>query len=260
MTLRLPSQASSLRLGNINVKDMSLALSKENYFWHKVHSLTGIVPVGFYMVQHLTLNSFTIAGPDRFDGVIHFFESLPKHILLTLEVVAIWLPLLFHAVYGLFIVNRGEPNYFQTKYKWSQNRMYSLQRWSGMFLFLFLAFHIATTTIAKYIAGTSTGIEYAAWQEKLTSYGYVLFVVYILGILAASYHLSYGVWNFCIRWGITVSDKAQLRVQKLSMGLFVVITLLGWGALVGFLIHDPKGIGRSVGLDSKQVTMLQSSK
>lgn len=220
---------------------MSLALSKENYFWHKVHSLTGIVPVGFYMIQHLTLNSFTIAGPAQFDGVIHFFEAIPKHLLLVLEIFAIWIPLLFHAVYGLFIVNRGEANYFEQKYKWSQNRMYTLQRWSGMFLFLFLAFHVATTTIAKYIAGNPTGIEYAAWQQKLTSYGYILFVVYLIGILAASYHLSYGVWNFCIRWGITVSDRAQERIQKFAFGMFVVVTLLGWGALVGFLIHNPEG-------------------
>lgn len=235
---------------------MSLALSKENYFWHKVHSLTGIVPVGFYMLQHLSLNSFTIAGPDRFNGVIHFFESLPKHLLLTMEVVAIWLPLLFHAIYGLFIVNRGEQNYFQSKYKWSQNRMYTLQRWSGLFLFLFLAYHVATTTIAKYIAGTSTGIEYAAWQQNLTANGYILFVVYLVGVLVASYHLSYGVWNFCIRWGITVSETAQMRIQKFALGMFVAVTLLGWTALVGFLIHDPAGMNRSLGLESDQVTML----
>lgn len=238
---------------------MSLALSKENYFWHKVHSLTGIVPVGFYMVQHLTLNSFTIAGPDQFDGVIHFFEALPKHLLLVLEIFAIWLPLLFHAVYGLFIVNRGQPNYFEGKYKWSQNRMYLLQRWSGMFLFLFLAFHVATTTIAKYIAGSPTSIEYAAWQQKLSSYGYILFIVYLIGVLAASYHLSYGVWNFCIRWGITISEKAQLRIQKFAFGMFVVVTLLGWGALVGFLIHEPHGGGSSTFLDSDKVTMAQDA-
>src|SRR5436190_19694426 len=169
---------------------MSLALNRENYFWHKLHSLTGIVPVGFYMLQHLTLNSFTLVSAEKFDGVIHFFEGLPLHVLLLLEIVAIWIPLVFHAVYGLFIVNRGQSNYFESKYKWSQNRMYTLQRWSGMFLFLFLAFHIATTTVAKYVSGSVSSIEYAAWQEKLTSYGYALFLFYLLGILAASYHLS----------------------------------------------------------------------
>lgn len=234
---------------------MSLALSKENYFWHKVHSLTGIIPVGFYMIQHLTLNSFTLSGPEQFNSVLHFFESLPKHLFLALEVIAIWIPLVFHAVYGLFIVNRGQSNYFEQKYKWSQNLMYTFQRWSGLFLFLFLSFHVSTTTIAKYIAGTPKGIEYAAWQHNLTSNGYILFFVYLLGVLAASYHLAYGVWNFCIRWGITISDKAQMRIQKFAFGMFIVVTLLGWAALVGFLIHDPGSAGVTH-VDSNQVTYL----
>lgn len=233
------------------VKTMSLTLSKENFFWHKVHSATGIIPVGFYMLQHLTLNSFTLAGPERFNGVLHFFESLPKHILLAMEVFIIWIPLLFHAVYGLFIVNRGQSNYFEGKYKWSQNRMYTLQRWSGLFLFLFLAFHVTTTTIAKYIQGSPTVIEYASWQEKLTSYGYALFIVYLVGVLAASYHLSYGVWNFCIRWGITISEQAQLRIQRFSAGMFVAVTLLGWAVLVGFLIHNPNAVSPSVSRESE---------
>src|SRR5438309_4404693 len=103
---------------------MALSITKENYFWHKVHSLTGIVPVGFYMLQHLILNSFSLAGPGYFDGVIAFFESTPPHILLVMEVGLIWLPLLFHAVYGIFIVGRAQPNYLSSKYGWSQNRMY----------------------------------------------------------------------------------------------------------------------------------------
>ncbi|MBX3118493.1 MAG: hypothetical protein KF784_05470 [Fimbriimonadaceae bacterium] len=221
---------------------MSMPLSRENYFLHKLHSLTGIVPVGFYMVQHLTLNSFTLAGPERFNGVIDFFESIPKHILLTLEITAIWLPLLFHAVYGMFIAGRAKSNYFSEKYKWSQNRMYMLQRASGIVAFLFLLYHIITTTVAKYVSGAHV-IKYAAFQEKLTSYGYVFLIVYMIGVLACSYHLCYGIWNFCIRWGITVNEKAQITVQKLSGAMFIALTLLGWAALFGFLIHKPTSSG-----------------
>lgn len=220
---------------------MAASLTKENFFWHKVHSLTGIVPVGFYMLQHLTLNSFSIAGPEKFNGVIDFFESLPKHILLALEVGAIWLPLLFHAVYGMFIVNRGKPNYFGTRFGWSQNRMYLMQRISGIFLFVFLAYHVYTTTITKYLGAGAESIKFDAWHTKLTSFGYIFTIVYMLGILAASYHLAYGIWNFCIRWGITISDRAQERVQKFSLGFFVAVTLLGWGALAGFIIRKPMG-------------------
>lgn len=220
-------------------KAMSLALNRENFFWHKVHSITGIIPVGFYMVQHLTLNTFTLGGPEKFNGVIHFFEGIPKHILLGLEIFAIWIPLLFHAVYGLFIVNRAQPNYFTKKYGWSQNRMYTFQRWSGMFITVFLIYHIISTTGAKYYYNDASVIMYPAMQEKLTANGGILFVFYMLGVLTSAYHLAYGIWNFCIRWGITISERAQMRIQKFSFGFFIVLTLLGWGALAGFLIHKP---------------------
>ena len=35
--------------------------------------------------------------------------------------------------------------------------------------------------------------------------------------------------------GITISDQAQIRVQKFSLVAFIVLTILGWGAILGFL-------------------------
>jgi succinate dehydrogenase / fumarate reductase, cytochrome b subunit len=217
---------------------MATALTRENYFLHKVHSLTGIIPVGFYMVQHLTLNSFSVAGAAQFNGVIHFFESMPRHVLLLVEIGLIWLPLLFHGVYGLFITGRGEPNLIGTKYKWAQNRMYTFQRASGIFLFLFLIYHVIETTVRARVQGIEV-IQYAAWQAKLTSNYYLLLVLYMVGVLTASYHLAYGIWNFCIRWGITISERAQLRIQRFAFGFFIVVTLIGWVTLGGFLMHSP---------------------
>ncbi|RYG49795.1 succinate dehydrogenase [bacterium] len=216
---------------------MAVALSKENFLLHKLHSLSGIVPVGFYMAQHLTLNSFSFGGEAYFDGVIDFFEGMPKHFLLALEVLAIWLPLLFHSVYGFFITSRAKPNYIGTRYGWSQNRMYTLQRWSGIIIFAFLLMHISTTTVAKYIANDASVIKYAAWHQKMSNP--IWLVVYMLGVITSAYHLGYGVWNFCIRWGITISERAQEKVQKVAFGVFVGLTLIGWVALFGFLMHKP---------------------
>lgn len=210
---------------------------RENYFWHKVHSLTGIVPIGFYMVQHLTLNSFSLAGPEKFNAVIRFFAGVPEHILLALEVLAIWLPLAFHAVYGVFIAARADHNYTQAAYRYRENRYFFLQRMSGIAAFLFLMFHVATTTVALRMSGGDHKIiEYAAWNGRLVAGGtYWVLAVYLVGVLACTYHLSYGIWNFCIRWGITVSERAQQSVARFAFLCFVAFTLLGYAALLGFL-------------------------
>jgi succinate dehydrogenase / fumarate reductase cytochrome b subunit len=223
--------------GNLRGKKMAVSLTRENFVLHRIHSLTGVMPVGYYMAQHLVLNSFSFAGRDKFNGVIEFFEGMPKHFLLATEVLMIWLPLLFHAVYGLFIISRAENNYFTTKYKWSHNRMFFLQRLSGILIFAFLIYHVSSTTVYKYVTGNVESIKFDAWHDKF--HNPLMLAVYALGILASSYHLGYGLWNFCIRWGITVSEAAQTRIQKLSAVVFVGLTLVGWLALAGFLINKP---------------------
>ncbi len=219
---------------------MALALNKENFLLHKLHSLSGIIPVGFYMCQHLTLNSFSFAGPEYYNGVINFFESIPKHVLLALEIFVIAIPILFHAIYGMFIAFRAKQNFVGTKFGWSQNRMFVLQRISGIYLFFALIVHVSTTTLKKYATGNSEAIKWQGMHDMLTSSGYIWLVFYMLLVLTASYHLAYGIWNFCIRWGITISDAAQIRIQKFAFGFFVVITMLGWVALWGFL---PERVG-----------------
>jgi succinate dehydrogenase / fumarate reductase cytochrome b subunit len=216
--------------------NISTIMGRESYFWHKLHSLTGIIPVGYYLVQHLALNTFSLAGPDKFNGVIAFFESMPLHFLLALKFFAIWLPLIFHAVYGLFITSRAQLNISEKALKYRENWMYTFQRATGFIAFAFLVYHMYSTSIYAQLHG-SEYIEYAAWAEKLSSNGYYLLGVYALGVLACTYHFSYGIWNFCIRWGITISEKAQLSMQKFSMACFVALTLMGWAALGGFLIH-----------------------
>ena len=213
---------------------MAVALNKENFALHKLHSLTGIIPVGYYLAQHLLLNTFSLAGRDKFNGVIGFFESMPVHFLYALKFFSIWLPLIFHAVYGLFIVARAKYNYGEKAYSFRENRYFSFQRWSGIGAFLFLIYHMASTSVMGTLQGPAV-IQYDSWAARLSSGGtYLILVVYLLGVALCTYHLSYGIWSFCIRWGITISEKAQNSVWKLAGASFVLLTLMGWAALAGF--------------------------
>jgi succinate dehydrogenase / fumarate reductase cytochrome b subunit len=213
------------------------SLTKENYFWHKIHSLTGIVPVGLYLLQHLLLNSFSLVSPEKYNGVSNFFYSLPPALLLAIEFGVVLLPLTFHAVYGAFIIKRAEPNYLSSNYKYTENRMYWLQRLSGIVLFVFILFHVVTTTGRVKLANDHHVVDYASMQADFSRFGGILTLVYAIGVLAAAYHLAYGIWNFCIRWGITVSEASQVKVRKFSTLLFIGVSILGLAALVGFHIH-----------------------
>lgn len=214
---------------------------RENYTLHKLHSLTGIIPVGYYLVQHLALNTFTLAGPQYFNGVIHFFEGIPKHLFYPLKFGVIWGCLLFHAIYGIFIVHRASPNLSQAAYKFRENGYYTWQRITGIVAFFFLCIHMGSTSVATMAKGSPEGvITYEVWADKLSANFYLLFIFYVIGIAASSFHFSYGLWHFCIRWGLTINEKAQETMGKVAKASFVLITLMGIGALTGFFLHKPE--------------------
>ena len=60
--------------------------------------------------------------------------------LLFVEIFGIFLPLLFHSVYGIFISAEARPNV--VNYGYGRNWFYIFQRVTGIFLFFFILFHI----------------------------------------------------------------------------------------------------------------------
>ncbi|HEY0867583.1 MAG TPA: hypothetical protein VGE01_09395 [Fimbriimonas sp.] len=217
---------------------MAVAI-KENYTLHKLHSLTGVIPVGYYLVQHLTLNTFSLAGPTKFNAVIQFFEGMPLHFLWAVKLIAIWIPLIFHAVYGIFILSHAKYNYGEPKYRFKENGYFTFQRFSGIVAFLFLIYHMTSTSVNAAVNGAHGTIYYDTWAEKLSApflgfIPYFFLGVYVVGVVASAYHFSYGIWSFCIRWGIAISEKAQQSVWRLSNVMFPVIAILGILALAGF--------------------------
>ncbi|HUO09326.1 MAG TPA: hypothetical protein VM008_13545 [Phycisphaerae bacterium] len=125
------------------------------HFWlRRVHSLMGLV-FGGYIAVHLTVNATGLAPRDYQMNVdkIHSLEPM----LWLIELTAIFIPLLFHALYGFYITWAGV-KFNTTKYNYGGNVRYTLQRWTAMFLLAFLAFHIGT--LHKWgLAGVSQVIE-----------------------------------------------------------------------------------------------------
>src|SRR5262245_8288015 len=104
----------------------------------KLHSLSGVVPVGGYLVFHLWENSLAIQGQERFDEMVKGIEQMPY--LAFLEWGLILLPLAFHAIYGVKLALSSKPNV--GSYPFGGNWMYTLQRVTGLLAFAFIAYHL----------------------------------------------------------------------------------------------------------------------
>ncbi|WP_068773948.1 succinate dehydrogenase cytochrome b558 subunit [Paenibacillus sp. FJAT-26967] len=207
-------------------------MGKNSYFNRKLHSLLGVIPVGFFLIEHLLTNFEATKGPAAFVDQINWLNSLP--LVLLLEIFGIWIPLLYHAVYGLYVAFTARNNVSQ--YGYFRNQMFLWQRITGVLTFLFVAWHFFETRFQVAIGNVEHERLGQTMHDIVTNP--VLLTVYVIGVLAASFHFTNGMWSFLVSWGITVGPRAQRISSIIWMVLFVAMAAMFIASLVAFM--DPQ--------------------
>ncbi|MBK8269635.1 MAG: hypothetical protein IPK83_15580 [Planctomycetes bacterium] len=67
-----------------------------------------------FLIEHLITNSMAAYGPERFNKSVQFIADLP--FLPFLEIFGIFLPIAFHAIYGIKIAMSADYNSAQYPY------------------------------------------------------------------------------------------------------------------------------------------------
>ncbi|PLS02609.1 succinate dehydrogenase cytochrome b558 subunit [Neobacillus cucumis] len=192
----------------------------------RLHSLLGVIPIGLFLTQHLVVNHFITGGPESFNKAAGFMGNLPFKIVL--ETVLIYLPLLYHAIYGLYIAFTGTSNV--KRFGTFRNWMYLLQRITGVITLIFIAWHVWETRVA---AAFGTEINYDMMHDILSSP--FMFGFYLVGILSAIFHFANGLWSFLVSWGITVSPRSQVITTYVTIGVFVILSFISIQTLIAFV-------------------------
>ena len=215
----------------------------QEFFWRRLHSLTGIIPIGAFLVEHILVsNSTAMNGPEAYANTVKFLGSLP--LVLALETLFIWIPIAFHGFYGFYIWYRGDSN-VGGAYPWTGNWMYTVQRWTGAIAFFYIGWHVWHLRFAGVDLHAHPGASFGKVQGELVIAWQLAF--YIVGLVAASWHFSYGVWLFCAKWGITVGERARRRLLGLCLALFLLIAGVGLASLRSFLVTPRQPIDVSAG-------------
>lgn len=198
----------------------TLTRDEGHFLLRRLHSLTGIVPLGGFLLFHLFENASARRGPEAFNEAVEGISKMPY--LYGLELGVLILPLLFHAVYGLFITTSAKPNV--ASYSYGRNWAYFFQRLSGVVAFAYIFFHIWTTRVyALFFKGSA--ITFDDMHRMLSKPQF--FAFYVLGILAVTYHFANGLWSFSITWGIVRSREAQQRFACLTLLIFLALAVVG---------------------------------
>ncbi len=224
-----------------------VASNASTYFLlRRLHSLTGLV-FGGYLVVHLLVNATLIEGvrhagsPSVFQQLVNYIHSLP--FLPLVEWTLIYLPILYHTFYGIWIVATGQPNV--DRYRYGKNWFYLLQRISAIVLVFFMVFHILGMK-GLFSGGVADALKFEptdavrSTARHMNAAVWIWGLVYPVGILASCYHLANGFWTAAITWGLTVSKSAMRRWGFVCAGIFVFTLGCGMTALVALVQMGPQ--------------------
>lgn len=209
----------------LKIKGGHLVAQKHEFGNRKLHSLLGVIPIGLFLMFHLTVNFMATQGEEVFNTAVHLIDYVPM--LIVVECLVIYLPLIFHAVYGIYIAFTAKNNL--GNYGYFRNWMFMLQRLTGIITLIFLVWHIWETRVQKAFGET---VDFNMMAEIFSNPFMIGF--YIVGIISAIFHFANGLWSFAVSWGLTVSPKSQKIMTYVTVIVFVVLSYIGVSAIFAF--------------------------
>ena len=239
-------------------------LDRHHFLLRRLHSLTGIVPIGVFLIVHLITNSslawgklglrgedpglsFAHGGVRYFQEEVTWINTQVPHLFLI--EVTLWASIAFHAILGILYARSGRPN--NPRYPYQDNWRYTLQRWSGYLGVLFIFYHVATlrwgwhwlvpggTEWSSHFATSTLAAALHGSAGGWTIMGLVVSVFYFAGISLLVFHFANGLWTAAISWGLTVSAPAQKRWGAVCAVVGVALMGAAWSALGAAMLVNP---------------------
>jgi len=245
------------------VKDF---LDRNYFLFRRLHSLSGIVPIGVFLIAHLVTNSslawgalalrgggsaggtFRQGGVEYFGHEVTWINEQVPHLLLI--EISLWGAIAFHSILGVFYALSGKGN--TARYAYQSNWRYWLQRISGYIGIAFIFYHVASlrwgwtflvpggTEWSHHYSASTLAAAIRGGYDGVTLAGVAVATLYFLGVTLLIFHFANGLWTAAITWGLTISVKSQQRWGIACLGLGTVLMLLGWSTLFAVLTLDPE--------------------
>jgi succinate dehydrogenase / fumarate reductase cytochrome b subunit len=213
---------------------MAIRISR-TFILRKLHQLSGIVPLGAFLLEHFYTNSKALTGRQDFNSAVRDLQSIPY--ILFVEIGAIFIPLIYHAVYGLVITWEARPN--NLHYPYPRNWFYLIQRITGVILFLFIFFHVLNFRFGM-VPGLNTisvahspdkAFDIVAGEFRMIP----ILIIYTVGITATVWHFANGIWLFLVDWGIAIGAQAQRLTGYACIAFGALLLLVGLNAMIAFI-------------------------
>ena len=207
---------------------------RNQFLLRRLHSLSGLVPIGLYMIVHVSANATIFFGAGTFQTlVVNRIHELGP-LLPFVEWTFIFIPLLFHAIFGFYIIAEGLPN--AADYPYQSNIRYTLQRATGIIAFAAIFFHVAQM---HHMFEPLAGLGFAQFDPEhagssasaAIQSSVIIVILYAVGLLSCVYHLANGLWTMGITWGVWTSPSGQRRAGVVCLVFGIGLSVAGLTAI-----------------------------
>lgn len=196
----------------------------------RIHSLTGTIPLGVFLIEHIAVNSFALGGAESFRGVARALGGIPM--VAAIEVVGIALPLLVHVVIGILIATELSENGNAAQ----PTPREIVQRATGLLLLPYLIYHVWSTRLSPDVLSGNADL-FEVMRGQVGDAGGLVF--HGAGVVLAAWHLGNGLPGFAERWGLARTPGARRAVARAGGVLSLALAAAGVASLIAFSKASP---------------------
>jgi succinate dehydrogenase / fumarate reductase cytochrome b subunit len=218
---------------------------------------------GLWMACFLTLHlaiSITGWSPVAYQRNIDVIQGTLAHVP-GFTLMAIFVPLLFQAVSGLYLLRKEGMKYSVKKCNRGGKQRFFLQRVTGLAILAFALFHVGTlhewglhavyqathlSALSRFASGGLFQAGGTAFRSTVEGFGrfcatsaagnVLVAVLSLLGVWATAFHAANGAWSGGVIWNLVAKPESKRRWGYFAVAIGVALSVAGTGAWYAFTL------------------------
>jgi succinate dehydrogenase / fumarate reductase cytochrome b subunit len=198
----------------------------------RIFSLSGVVPLGAFLVLHVAVNARALHGDQAFASAAGALQRLPG--LPVIEALFVFAPLLLHGAFGLWLVATRRPLVPSTPYPAALRLG---MRASGVVVVAFLAmhlpelrFHAPSMRLDGAEMATRLDADLSATSHAVPWRG----LAYLVGVACVTFHFAAGLWGAFAATDRGRASSHERRWAAWAAALFGAVILFTFANVVVF--------------------------
>jgi succinate dehydrogenase/fumarate reductase cytochrome b subunit (b558 family) len=201
----------------------------------RLFSLSGVVPLGLFLVLHVAINSRALRGDAAFARAIAVWHGIPA--LPIVESLFVFAPLILHGVVGLWLVATRRALVPSAPYP---RGVRLAMRITGVVAVAFVALHLPELRFRQLGARVDGGALATLLASDLSStwHGVPLRgVAYLVGTGCVVFHFAAGLWGFV---ATTERGRAE-RARRWTAWGAAVLGAAMWALVANVVVYYATG-------------------